>query len=89
MYAVETIALIQKQQKKVQVCENNWMKRIVGVKRAGKRRMDELRVEVGVKDSLKKKLVRSRLKWASQLERMGDEKLGKRSDAQKKEGKRS
>ena len=49
--------------------------------------MDELRVEVGVKDSFKKKLVRSRLKWANHVERMGDEKLAKRSDAQKVEGK--
>ena len=37
--------------------------------------MDELRVEVGVKESFKKKLVRSRLKWSGQAERMGDEKL--------------
>ena len=35
--------------------------------------MDELRVEVGVKESFKKKLVRSRLKWADQMERMGNE----------------
>ena len=28
------------------VCGNNWIRRIVGVKRADKRRLDELRVEV-------------------------------------------
>ena len=49
--------------------------------------MDELRVEVGVKESFKKKLVRSWLKWAGQVDRMGDEKLAKRADAQKVEGK--
>ena len=37
--------------------------------------MDKLRVEVGVKESFKKKLVWSRLKWAGHVERMGDEKL--------------
>ena len=50
--------------------------------------MDELTVEIGVKESVKKKLVMSRLKWAGHMERMADEKLAKRSDAQKGEGKR-
>ena len=50
----------------------------MGVKRADKRRMDELRLEVGVKESIKKELVTSRLKWAGHVERMGDEKPGKR-----------
>ena len=45
------------------------------MKRADKRRMNELRVEVGVRDSFKKKLVRSRLRWAGHVERLGDEKL--------------
>ena len=44
----------------------------MGVKRADKRRMGELRVEFGVKVSLKKKLVRSRLSWAGHVEGMGD-----------------
>ena len=35
----------------------------------------ELKVAVGVKESFKKKLVRSRLTWAGHVERMGDEKL--------------
>ena len=51
------MALTEKLQK-AQVCENNWIRRIVGVKRADKRRLDEQRVEVGVKESFKKKLVR-------------------------------
>ena len=58
----------------------------MGVKRADKRRVDELRVEVGVKDSFKKKLVRSRLTRAGHVERRGDEKLTKRTDAQKMDG---
>ena len=32
--------------------------------------MEELREEVGVKESLRRKLVRSRLKWAGHVERM-------------------
>ena len=56
-------------------CKNNGIRRIVGVKREDKRRKDELRVEVGVKESFKNKLMRNRLKWAGHVERMGDEKL--------------
>ena len=39
-----------------------------------KRRMEELRVEVGGKESFKK-LMTSRLKWAGHVERMGVENL--------------
>ena len=35
----------------------------MGVKRIDNRRMENLMVEIGEKDSFKKKLVRSRLKW--------------------------
>ena len=78
---LETMALTEKLEK-VLVCENNWIRRIVGVKREDKRRMD-----VGVTESFKKKLSRSRLKWAGHVEGMGDEKLAKRADAQKVKGK--
>ena len=37
--------------------------------------MDELKVEVGAKESVKEKLVRSRMTWAGHVEWMGDEKL--------------
>ena len=58
-----------------------------GVKRADKRRMDELRMEVGLKESLKKKLVWSRLKWGGHVERMGDEKLAKEQMPRKQRSK--
>ena len=51
------MAVTEKQQEKLQVCENNWVRRIAGVKRIDKRRMEELREEVGVKESLTRKLV--------------------------------
>ena len=47
--------------------------RIVGGKRADKRRIKEMRVEVGVKEKAKNKLVRSRLTWAGDVGRKGDE----------------
>ena len=82
------MALTEKQQENVQVCQNNTVRRLVGVKGADKRRMDKLTMEVRVKDSFKKKLVRSRLASADRVERKGDEKLVKRADAQKMEKKR-
>ena len=45
------------------------------VKRADKRRMAEMRVEVGLKKSFKNNiLVKSKLTWAGHVERIGDEK---------------
>ena len=60
----------------------------MGSKIADKRRTDELSVEVGVKENVKKKLARSSLTWADHAESMEDEKLAERTDAQKVEGKR-
>ena len=79
MNELVTITLTEIQQEKVQ----NLVRR---VKRADKRRMEDMRVEVGVKDSFKKKLVSRRLTWAGHVERMGDEKLTKRTDVQKMDG---
>ena len=41
MYGLESLALAEKQEK-VQVCKNNWTKRIVRVKITYKRKMGEL-----------------------------------------------
>ena len=64
--------------------KNNLVRRIVGAKRADKRTMDELRVEVGVKEGFQKKLLRST--WTGHVGKMGDEKLAKRADVPKVEG---
>ena len=61
------------------VCENNWVRRIVGVKRIDKQRMKEPREEVG--ESLTRKLEMSRLKRVGQVERMEGVQLTKRADA--------
>ena len=78
----------KKQEEKVQVCENNLVRRIMAVKRVYKRRTDELRVVIVVKENVKTKLAKSSLAWACHGERIGDEKLAKRADAQKAEGTR-
>ena len=45
------MALTERQQQRLQVCENNWVKRIAGVKRVD-RRMDELQEEIGMQMNL-------------------------------------
>ena len=48
-YCLETLALSELHQHKLQVCENNGIRRISGVKRVKRRRMKDLREEVGTK----------------------------------------
>ena len=43
----------------------------MGVKRVDRRRMDELREEIGVQMSLTGRLVKCLLRWAGHLVRMG------------------
>ena len=47
---------------KLQVCENNWVRRITRTKRVDRRRMNDLRKEVGMQCSLTGRLVRSRMR---------------------------
>ena len=54
-------------------CENNWVRRIAGEKRMDRRRMDELRKEIGVQMSSTGRLVKCRLRWAGHSVRMGKE----------------
>ena len=45
-YGLKTLALSELQQHKLQVCENNWIRRKAGVRRVERRRMKDLRDEV-------------------------------------------
>ena len=70
-------------QHKLQVCENNWIRRIAVVKRVERRRMKAIREEVGTKACIVGKIVKSRMKWAGHMVRMKDDKLPKRSETKK------
>ena len=67
LYSLEMVARTESQQQRLQVYENNWVRRIVGVKRVDTRRMDELREEIGVEVSLMGRLVKCWLRWAGHL----------------------
>ena len=75
LYGIETLPVSEKHQHRLQVCENNWVRRIGGVKRVDRRRMDELREEVGIHKCLMGRLVKNRLKLAGHVERMKEDRL--------------
>ena len=87
LYGTETLALTELQQQRLQVCENNWVRKTARETRADRRRMVELREETGVQ-SLTEGLVRSRLQWAGHLERMADDRLPKRAAELCEQGRR-
>ena len=47
-YGLETLALSELHQHKHQVCENNWIMRIAGVRRVERRRMKEKKLELKI-----------------------------------------
>ena len=60
-YGLETLALYELHQHKLQVCENNWIRRIAGVKRVERRIMKNLREEVGTKACIVGKIVKANI----------------------------
>ena len=51
-----------------------------------RRSMDELREEIGVQMILMGRLVKCRLRWAGHLGRMGEERMAKRADSLREQG---
>ena len=88
LYGMETLALTELQQQRLQVCENNWVRKITRVTRADRRRMVELMEETVVQRSLTERRVRSRLQWAGHVERMADDRLPKRAAELREQGSR-
>ena len=86
LYGTETLALAELQQQRLQVCENNWVRNIARVTRADRRRVVELREEMGATRSLTERLARSRLQWTGHVERMADDRLPKRAAELREEG---
>ena len=59
-----------------------------GVRRVERRRMKDMREEVGTKACIVDKIVKSRMKWAGHIVRMKDDKLPKRADTKNEDGSR-
>ena len=82
------LAQTELQQQRLQLCENNWVRKIARVTRADRRIIIESREEAGVPRSLKERLVRSRLQWAGHVERMADDRPSKRAPELREQGRR-
>ncbi len=89
LYGLETLPVSEKHQHRLQVCENNWVRRIAEVKIMDRMRMDELREEVGIKKCLMGRLVKSRMKWAGHVERMNEDRLPRMAYVHQERGKRN
>ena len=59
------------------------IRKIAGVRIVEKRRMKDLREEIGTKACIVGKIVKSRIKWAGHVVRMNDDKLPKRVEIKK------
>ena len=83
----ETVAQTEQHPKKLQVCENNWVRRIIGAKTVDRLRMDDLREEIGMQFSLTRRTVRSQIDVSRQLGADGGG-LVQKADAMKLQGSR-
>ena len=63
----------------MQIAENNWVQRICKVTQEDRRKMKELREEIGMKKHPKMKVAGSRMRWAGHVQRMGEDRLSKRA----------
>ena len=67
IYGLGTLALTERQEEKIQIVENNWVRRICKVTQEDRRKMKELREEIGMKKHLKMRVVGSRMRWAGHV----------------------
>ena len=73
IYGLGTLALTEGREEKMQIAENNWIRRICKVAQEDRGKMKELREEIGMKEHLKMNVVGSRMRWAGDVQKMGEE----------------
>ena len=67
IYGLGTLALTERQEEKIQIAGNNWVRRIRKVTQEDRRKMKELKEEIGMKKHLKMKVPGSRMRWAGHV----------------------
>ena len=77
VYDLKTVALTEQQWEKLQVCETSWVRRITKTKMVARRRMNDLRKEIGLQSSL------GNQRWEGHVERIQAGKFEKIAEAQK------
>ena len=91
IYGLGTLALTERQEEKMQTAENNWVRRICKVIQEDRRKIKELREEIGtnMKKHLMMKVAGSTTRWAGHMQRMGEHRLSKRAWKAEEGGRRS
>ena len=70
LYGTETLAMTELQQQRLQVCENNWVRKIArGTRAYVPEKNCGVKQETGVRRSLTERLVRTRLQWTGHVDR--------------------
>ena len=86
-YGTETLALTELHQQRLQVCENNWVRKIAKSNEGRQSNNGGVKgrdVSAEVLD--RERLVRSRVQWAGHVERMADDRLPKRAADLREQG---
>ena len=78
IYLLGTLALTERQEEKTQIAESNWVRRICKLTQEDRRKMKELRKEIGKKNHLKMKVAGSRMTWAGHVQRLDEDRLSKK-----------
>ena len=79
IYGLGTLVPTERQEENMQIAETNWVRRICKVTQEERKKMKEMREEIGMKKHLKMKVVGSRMIWAGHVQRMGEDRLSKRA----------
>ena len=88
LYGTETLALTELQQQRLQVCENNWVRKIARVTRADRRRMVELRDETGSAEELDRETGQEQITVGWTRRKMVDYRLPRRAAELREHGRR-
>ena len=80
--------MTEKNEKDLQTCENNWVRRMCRVRKVDRVRVEDMRERLGIKMGVKRKIVMQRMRWAGHVARMPDDRIPKRALLEVCEGKR-
>ena len=88
LYGTETLALTDVQQQRLQVCENNWVRKISKSNEGRYAKNGGVKGRDGSAEELYRETGGSRLRWAGHVERMADDRLANRAAYIREQGRR-
>ena len=76
-YGLETMALTDKEQARLDVAQMKWLRRCLGVSKVEKKQNEEIRVTCGLEANLSYVIAREKVRYVGHIFRMADERLPK------------